>query len=131
MKKSNYSLYLAGLINEYGAEDFEGSRDRGDQNQEPAIDQNSPEFRAWLTKFEEEFPGKQYPGMSLNDQRNLYTGRILTVLDETGETDKWTQYASTSNLKQIISNYESLVLNLVRIAHPDMLEAYKQWHSID
>jgi hypothetical protein len=129
MKKSNYSLYLAGLINEYGAEDFEGSRDRGDQN--PAIDPNSPEFRAWLTKFEEKFPGKQYPGMSPTDQNNLYTGRILTVLDEFGATDKWTQYASTADLKQKINNYEKLVLDLVEKAHPDMLEAYKQWHSID
>jgi hypothetical protein len=129
MKKSNYSLYLAGLINEYGAEDFEGSRDRGEQEQE--IDQNSPEFRSWLTKFEEKFPGKQYPGMSPTDQNNLYTGRILTVLDEFGMTDKWTQYASTSDLRQIINNYEKLVLDLVEKAHPEMLEAYKQWHSID
>jgi hypothetical protein len=129
MKKSNYSLYLAGLINEYGAEDFEGSRDRGEQEQE--IDQNSPEFRSWLTKFEKEFPGKQYPGMSLNDQHNLYTGRILAVLDEFAMTDKWTQYASTSDLKQKINNYEKLVLDLVEKAYPKMLEAYKQWHGID
>ena len=131
MKKSNYSLYLAGLINEYGAEDFEGSRDRGDQDQAPEIDQNSTEFRSWLTKFEEKFPGKEYPGMSLTDQRNLYTGRILTVLDQTGMTDKWTQYASTADLKQMIDNYENLVLNLVQTAHPEMLEAYKQWHGIN
>ena len=51
MKKSNYALYLAGLINEYGEQDFEGSRDRGEQEQE--IEQNSTEFRSWLTKFEE------------------------------------------------------------------------------
>ena len=131
MKKSNYSLYLAGLINEYGEEDFEGSRDRGDQDQASEIDQNSPEFRSWLTKFEEEFSGKQYPGMSLIDQRNLYTGRILLVLDQTGMTDKWTQYASTADLKQMISNYENLVLSLVERKHPEMLEAYKQWHGID
>ena len=129
MKKSNYALYLAGLINEYGEQDFEGSRDRGEQEQE--IEQNSTEFRSWLTKFEEKFPGKQYPGMSPNDQNNLYTGRILTVLDEFGMTDKWTQYASTSDLKQIISNYEKLVLDLVEKAHPEMLEAYKQWHGIN
>ena len=129
MKKSNYALYLAGLINEYGEQDFEGSRDRGEQEQE--IEQNSPEFRSWLTKFEEEFPGKEYPGMSLTDQRNLYTGRILTVLDQTGMTDKWTQYASTADLKQMIDNYENLVLNLVQTAHPEMLEAYKQWHGIN
>lgn len=90
----------------------------------------SPEFKSWLSKFEEKFPGKEYPGMSSLDQRNLYTGRIMLVLDEFGMTDKWPQYAGTADLKQMINNYEDLVLKLVGSSYPEMLEAYKQWYGM-
>jgi hypothetical protein len=127
VKKSNYSLYLAGMIGENKYLENEEMASASP----PTAGYNSPEFKSWLSKFEKKFPGGSYPGMSREDQGNLYTGRIILVLDEFGMTDKWPQYAGMADLEQMIKNYEDLVLKLVGSNYPEMLDAYKQWHGID
>ena len=127
MKKSNYSLYLAGMIGESKYLENEEMA----QGSPPTAGLDSPEFKSWLSKFERKFPGGAYPGMSREDQGNLYTGRIILVLNELGMTDKWSQYAVVADLERMIKNYEDLLLKLVGSNYPEMLDAYRQWHDID
>lgn len=118
MNKSNYSLYLAGLLGEAAGE-----------NPGEAVSYRDPRFVAWMRDFERRFPTNM-PSLSREDMKNLYLGRIINVLDEFGETSKWAEYAGSPDLDATVSNYEKLIDRLVRTYHSGMYQAYWDYHNL-
>jgi len=116
MEKSNYSLYLAGLLGESAGEG-------------EAVSYRDPRFVAWMRDFERKFP-TDMPSLSPRDMSNLYVGRVISVLDEFGETSKWSEMAGSADLKTTVRNYEQLIDRLVRTYHPDMYQAYMDYHNL-
>lgn len=114
MRKSNNSLYLAGLLNEAP---------------ESAVPYGDPRFVAWVRDFERKFPTGM-PSLSREDMNNLYTGRIISVLDEFGETSKWSEFAGSADLNATVRNYERLIDRLVKTYHPEMYQAYLEHHDL-
>lgn len=115
MNKSNRSLYLAGLISE---------------ESEGAVSGDDPRFMAWMREFEERFPTDRPGGLSVVDMKNLYLGRVINVLDEFGETSKWSEYAGSPDLNRTVQNYEKLIDRLVRTYHSGMYQAYWDYHNL-
>jgi len=115
MKKSNRSLYLAGLISEEGEE---------------GVSSKDPRFLAWLREFEVKFPTDSPSGLSMEDMKNLYLGRVINVLDEFGETSRWPELAGSPDLNRTVKNYEGLIDRLVKTYHPGMYQAYWDYHNL-
>lgn len=67
---------------------------------------------------------------SRTDQTNLYIGRIITILDEFGETDQWDKYAGGRSLKEIEQNYYNLLLRYVKEFKPEIFEYYKEYYDL-
>ena len=80
-------------------------------------------------KIEKLFP-EQYlwdlldPRWSEKDKTNLYIGRIISILDEFGETEDWAEYAGGCNLKNIIKNYENLIIRYYKEIRPELYSYY-------
>lgn len=89
-----------------------------------------------VERIEEIFPS-HYPsiigGKALNrrDKANLYIGRIISLLDEFGETDKWAEYAGYACLDTIIKNYEKLILRYLKEYRPEIYSYYIDYHGIE
>jgi len=115
MRKSNRSLYLAGLLNEEGEE---------------RVSHKDPRFLAWLEDFEKRFPTERPSGLSSVDMHNLYIGRVITVLDEFGETSRWADMAGSPSLETTVRNYELLIDRLVKTYHSGMYQAYWDYHNL-
>lgn len=115
MRKSSHSLYLAGLLNEEGEE---------------RVSHKDPRFLAWLKDFEMRFPTEMPSGLSSVDLRNLYVGRVINVLDEFGETSRWSEMAGSSSLDRTVRNYELLIERLVKTYHSGMYQAYHDHHNL-
>lgn len=115
MRKSNRSLYLAGLLIEEG---------------EGTVSRDDPRFLAWLRDFERRFPTDRPNGLSSEDLHNLYIGRVISALDEFGETSRWSELAGSSDLERTVKNHEQLIDRLVKTYHSGMYQAYWDYHNL-
>lgn len=113
MKKDPQALYLSGLISE---EQFYYS-----QSKNESWDAETQKYLDWHKQFTAKFPVGEY-NRSSNDRDNLFSGRVISVLDELGEAEKIFQYISATNSAE--GNYYRLLTRLVKEAHPEMLA---QW----
>ena len=110
MKKDPQALYLSGLISE---EQFYYS-----QSKNESLDPDTQKYMDWFKQFTAKFPVGEY-NRSSNDRDNLFSGRVIAVLDELGEAEKIFQYTSAINSAE--GNYYRLLTRLVKEAHPEML----------
>lgn len=76
------------------------------------------------------FPLVRHGHLSRKDIENLYLGRIIQVLDEFSETDRWIEFGSMSVDKMIIE-YEKLVLRYVKENKPEILSCYKEYYDLE
>lgn len=118
MNKSNHSLYLAGLLGEAAGE-----------TSGEAVTYSDPRFVAWMRDFERRFPTDR-PSLSREDLHNLYVGRVIKVLDEFGETSRWSELAGSADLDRTVRNYGQLIDRLVKTYHPGMYRAYMDYHDL-
>ena len=90
-----------------------------------------------ISNLEKLFP-INHPGNSLGpnrfefskkDQLNLYIGRIISILDEFGETEHWPKYAGGCCLETIENNYYELILRYIKEFKPEILEYYKEYYG--
>jgi hypothetical protein len=112
MKKDPQALYLSGLISE---EQFYYS-----QSKNESWDAETQKYLDWHKQFTAKFPVGEY-NRSSSDRDSLFSGRMISVLDELGEAEKILQYTSAVNSE---ANYYRLLTRLVKEAHPEMLA---QW----
>lgn len=115
MRKSSRSLYLAGLLNEEG---------------EVRVSHKDPKFLAWLKDFERRFPTEMPSGLSREDLHSLYIGRVIVVLDEFGETSRWSEFAGSADFDATVRNYDMLIDRLIKTYHSGMYQAYWDYHNL-
>lgn len=86
-----------------------------------------------LDRLEKIFPS-YYPtwnnSLCVTDAKNLYLGRIITILDEFGETSEWHKYESI-NLEKMIENYDKLMLRYIKEIRPELLSEYMEQNGIE
>lgn len=91
------------------------------------------EKRKEIEKLEQEFPANS-PGWEFKfnraDEINLYIGRIISILDEFGETNDWSKYICYS-VDETAKNYEKLVLRFVKEYKPELFSYYMECYGID
>jgi hypothetical protein len=77
-----------------------------------------------------DYPG--WPGRQLRrrDITNLYIGRIITILDEFGETDQWHKYVRI-NIDETVKNYEKLLLRFFKELKPELLSTYLEYYGLE
>ena len=64
------------------------------------------------------------------DVTNLYIGRIITILDEFGETDQWNKYLHI-NIDETVKSYEKLVLRFFKELKPELLSTYLESNGLE
>jgi len=81
-----------------------------------------------IQKIAKRFPRRDPQTAALNkaDIENLYIGRIITILDEFGETDSWDKYYSR-DIKKTADNYEKLLLRYVHEIRPELYNEYLEY----
>lgn len=86
-----------------------------------------------IEKLEQLFPC-DYPSMNRSlsriDVTNLYLGRIVTILDEFGETDQWHKYLCI-NIDETVKNYEKLLLRFFKELKPELLSTYLEYYGLE
>lgn len=86
-----------------------------------------------VQRLEEVFPC-DYPSYnrppSQIDITNLYIGRIITILDEFGETDQWNKYLHI-NIDETVKSYEKLVLRFFKELKPELLSTYLEYYGLE
>lgn len=93
------------------------------------IEKLFPEQYLWdslpaYTPFLRTQTNENNPRWSEKDKINLYIGRIISILDEFGETQDWAEYAGGTNLKTIIKNYENLIIRYYKEIRPELYSYY-------
>jgi hypothetical protein len=86
-----------------------------------------------MKRLEQVFPC-DYPSYNLPpsqiDITNLYIGRIITILDEFGETDQWNKYLHI-NIDETVKSYEKLVLRFFKELKPELLSTYLEYYGLE
>ena len=86
-----------------------------------------------VIRLEKVFPSN-YPNYLTTlgpvDVGNLYIGRIISLLDEFGETKDWDKYFSI-DMKKTIKNYDDLMLRYIKEIRPELLSEYIEYHDIE
>ena len=118
MKKDSQALYLSGLISE---DQFYSEKESGSKNE--SWDPETQKYMDWHKQFTAKFPVGEYNG-SRDDRNSLFSGRMISVLDELGEAEKILQYTSAVNSAE--GNYYRLLTRLVEEAHPEMLAQWRE-----
>jgi hypothetical protein len=83
-----------------------------------------------VSKLEFHFPAAWPSTFSDADKRNLYIGRIISILDEFGETEDWHKYAGGVNIEKIEENYCGLIIRYLKEFKPEILDYYKEYYGI-
>lgn len=92
-------------------------------------EQKLKEIKRLEILFPSGYPGYSYK-FTKEDIRNLYIGRIISILDEFGETNDWPKYTSIS-VDKMQQNYDKLLLRFVKEYKPEILSFYIEYYGIE